>query len=177
MAAKRYTVAVDFDGVIHSYTTPYNHLDPTEVPDPPVPGAIEWLNEIRKDFEVIIFTTRGDHPARISAVQLWLAKWGYEDPWPTVTNQKLPALVYIDDRALRFDGSNFPTRKQIHRLIPWNKPQSRQWCTPGLDPLSVQDPAHWTTQETFPVRELGSFYRVCLDHLRQSTIVGTLKPR
>ena len=39
--AKKFTVAVDFDGVIHSYTTLW--FTASVIPDPPVPGAIEWL--------------------------------------------------------------------------------------------------------------------------------------
>ena len=35
------TVLVDFDGVIHSYTSPFT--TPDEIKDPPVPGAFEWL--------------------------------------------------------------------------------------------------------------------------------------
>lgn len=39
-----------------------------------------------------------------------------------VTHEKVPALVYIDDRGYRFDGSNFPSADDVHRqLIPWNK--------------------------------------------------------
>jgi hypothetical protein len=49
---ERYTVAVDFDGVIHSYASPWVNAE--TIPDPPVDGAIAWLNEIADDFEVVI---------------------------------------------------------------------------------------------------------------------------
>ncbi len=35
--------------------------------------------------------------------------------------RKPPALVYIDDRAWRFEGV-FPTADEVHRARPWNKP-------------------------------------------------------
>ena len=36
-------ICVDFDGVIHSYTSGWKGID--VIPDDPVPGAIEWLEE------------------------------------------------------------------------------------------------------------------------------------
>ena len=36
-------VCLDFDGVIHSYSSGWK--GPREIPDPPVPGAIRWIRE------------------------------------------------------------------------------------------------------------------------------------
>lgn len=120
---KRYTVCVDFDGVLHSYVTPWQaaHI----CPDPPVEGAIEWLNEIIEEFDVVVHTTRGDQPGGNAAVNIWLKEHGYRGPYLKVTSQKVPALVYIDDRGWRFDGTNFPTADEIHRARPWNKIEAR----------------------------------------------------
>lgn len=41
---ERYTVAVDFDGVLHRYDTPW--INAATIPDPPVDGAIEWLSRV-----------------------------------------------------------------------------------------------------------------------------------
>lgn len=38
----------------------------------------------------------------------------------TFPTKKLAALVYIDDRAFRFEGI-LPTGEEIHRMRPWNK--------------------------------------------------------
>lgn len=116
---KRYTVAVDFDGVIHSYTTPWAgaHV----CPDPPVPGAISWLNRMVTEFDLVILTTRGDQEGGNEAVLAYLREHGYTGPDLRVTSQKVPALVYVDDRAWRFTGDNFPTANEVHRAIPWNK--------------------------------------------------------
>ncbi len=115
----RYTIAVDFDGVLHSYVTPW--IDATTIPDPPVEGAIEWLNGIARQFDVVILTTRGKTDAARQAVCGWLRKHGYEGTFPEVTDRKVPALVYVDDRGWRFEGSNFPTADEVHQARPWNK--------------------------------------------------------
>lgn len=115
--SKRYTIAVDFDGVIHSYSSPW--VDHHVIPDPPVPGAIEWLNAILDKFDVVIFTTRGKTAEGAAAVGRWLIEHGGPEGL-TVTAVKPPALVYIDDRAWRFEGT-FPTADEVHRSRPWNK--------------------------------------------------------
>lgn len=116
---ERYTVAVDFDGVVHSYTTPW--IAAETIPDPPVEGAIEWLNEIGEWFEVVIHTTRAKTREGMVAVGEWLTKHGFVGQ-VVITDCKVPALIYLDDRAWRFMGpGSFPTREQIHRALPWNK--------------------------------------------------------
>lgn len=109
-------IAVDFDGVLNSYVSGWTGA--TSLPDPPIPGAIEWLEEMARSFEVIIFTTRGQYPEAKAAIREWLAKHGYRGPDLRVTNKKPAALVYLDDRALRFEGV-FPSKEEIHRARPW----------------------------------------------------------
>jgi len=139
------TVAVDFDGVIHLYSRGW--FDGT-IYDPPIPGALEALTELRTSYAVFVHTTR--QPV---AVAEWLVRqyegrvqcvteherpreettWRLTD-WPPinfppgnrwsvvgenvrrreqrtfwddqtkifVTNRKLPAVAYIDDRGIRF---------------------------------------------------------------------------
>lgn len=117
---ERYTVAVDFDGVIHSYTTPWERAD--IIPDPPVEGAIEWLLEIAKKFQVVIFTTRAATTAGRLAVLGWLRMRGVHVQEDEITSEKPAALIYLDDRAWRFEGpGTFPSAEQIHAARPWNK--------------------------------------------------------
>lgn len=108
--------------MLNSYVTPFEA--PGILPDPPVPGAIEWLNEIATHFDVAIHTTRAQSPHDRHQIWNWLTLHGADiglQHAAVVTNQKLPSLVYIDDRAYRFEGDNFPTRDQIYRLKPWYK--------------------------------------------------------
>lgn len=114
---RRYTICVDFDGVLHSYTSPW--VAPDVIPDPPVPGAVEWLNEIQADYTVVVFTTRGETPEGRAAVLEYLALHGADVDEVTVTaGPKPPALLYIDDRAWRFHG-RFPSAKTIRYARPW----------------------------------------------------------
>lgn len=135
----KYTVAVDFDGVIHSYTTRWQSAE--IIPDPPVLGALGWLAMIKKDFQVAIFSTRCADDACCAAVRDYLQRdhdrafdpaiggvidavqFGLGDDAERFiyTNEKVPALLYVDDRGYRFEGTNFPTAEEIHQLRPWNK--------------------------------------------------------
>lgn len=123
---ERYTVAVDFDGVIHQYLTPW--VNAHTIPDDPVAGAIEWLHTAIQKTDVVIFSTRCKTWRGRRAIRKWLQKhagmlwneapgfFGLEDI--RLSYEKPPALVYIDDRAWRFQGT-FPTISQIHQAKPW----------------------------------------------------------
>jgi hypothetical protein len=143
-----YTIAVDFDGVLHMYTTPWESAD--IIPDPPVPGAIEWLRDMRKKFRVVIFTTRGKTLQGRQAVKEWLDKYGLEGEAPfDVVAEKPPALIYIDDRGYRFSGV-FPTSDEIHRLRPWNKKK----FTGGMDESPL-----WKSKEQLVIPGLIEHWR------------------
>jgi hypothetical protein len=63
-------------------------------------GAAEFLDAIRvRGYKIAVLTTR----KRTDVID-WLARVGLLDKIDTVTNEKVPALVYIDDRALCFRG-------------------------------------------------------------------------
>jgi hypothetical protein len=125
---ERYTIAVDFDGVLHSYTSPW--VDAGTIPDPPVPGAIEWLFEMLQRFDVAITSTRNHQLGGKRAMRAWLKlhagtcwydQMGFRGLEEIAFPVKKPAaLVYLDDRAMRFDG-RFPTAQEIHEARPWNK--------------------------------------------------------
>lgn len=101
-------LCVDFDGVIHSYKSGWKGAD--VIPDPPVPGAMEWLREAVKVFRVAIFSSRSHQPGGLQAMHDYIAlnsQIGFRDPiegleWPT---EKPSAFLSIDDRGLCFNGS------------------------------------------------------------------------
>lgn len=114
-------VYVDFDGVINSYKTPFNGL---ELPDDPVPGAIEWLTDLLDHFQVFIYTTRLLEPKAERAIVQWLNDHGM--PMHLVdrigfTCIKRGAHVYIDDRTICYEGGAHPTVDEIDSFKPWTK--------------------------------------------------------
>lgn len=52
----RNTVVLDFDGVIHSYKSGWKGA--AIIPDEPVPGIKEVIDELRESFKVVIVSTR-----------------------------------------------------------------------------------------------------------------------
>ena len=118
-------ICVDFDGVIHSYTSGWKGAD--VIPDPPVPGAIMFLNRlIAMGYEVVIHTTRAsdDNPGGAEAIRAWFIRNDFLYS-VVITDRKMPAEVYIDDRALRFEGS-WPSDSQLEWAArPWNRPDRR----------------------------------------------------
>lgn len=122
------TIAIDFDGVIHAYSRGW--VDGT-IYDPPLPGALEGLRTIMAKHPVFVFTTRkpgqvmhwlGRHGFAATVEDrcgnCWrepslgcdscngtgrITFWDQRDVL-LVTNRKLAATVYVDDRALRFES-------------------------------------------------------------------------
>lgn len=122
----KYTICVDFDGVIHSYTTPW--IKPHIIPDPPVDRAIHWLWGMLRDFDVVIFSTRCKTWRARRAMRRWIQQHATPTQAPLLkalrySYTKPAALIYLDDRAVRFQGPRtFPSKDEIHRrYIPWNR--------------------------------------------------------
>lgn len=114
-------ISVDFDGVLNSYLTPFTTA--SELTDPPVPGAIEWLQSLIDKFNVNIFSTRCIEVEGQIAIANWLLRWGLSHESINLlhfTAIKHGASVYIDDRAWRFEGT-FPSCDELEKFKPWNK--------------------------------------------------------
>ncbi len=112
------TIAVDFDGVLHSYERGW--ADGTIYGDWK-PGAVAALAQLMQHHAVFIHTTR---PARQVARWIermsghgfecttrvprtsWFRPSGFWNERGTllVTNRKLAAIAYIDDRSVRFEA-------------------------------------------------------------------------
>lgn len=121
-------LCLDFDGVIHSYTSGWQGID--VVPDPIVPGALAFMLEALHHFDVVIFSSRSRNSQGINAMREWLKKeagntWyeslegpGIEDV--RFVTEKPAAIVTLDDRAITFTGV-FPAISQLQSFKPWNK--------------------------------------------------------
>jgi hypothetical protein len=107
------TIAVDFDKVIHAYSRGWQN---GVIYDEPMPGAFDALRKLREEYNVYIFTTRqpdgetveGDLEGPVvdgqhDAIRQWFCRHGGEDLANLpITNRKVIAVLYIDDRAVRF---------------------------------------------------------------------------
>jgi len=114
------TVVFDFDGVIHSYTSGWQGA--RIIPDPPVPGIYEALKEIHDaGYEVVVVSTRCAYVGGRWAIEGWLDKYGLSHLVDKVKKHKPPAIVYIDDRAICFDGKPENLLGKILAFKPWNK--------------------------------------------------------
>lgn len=117
----RKTLILDFDGVLHAYTSPWTSA--LEVRDGPVPGAFEFLTQAVDRYDVHIFSSRSATVDGREAMRVWFLAHGLPG-W--VLNQvkfpaqKPPAHLTLDDRALTFEG-RFPSFEEIDTFVPWNK--------------------------------------------------------
>ena len=119
MADRPPRIACDFDGVIHSYVSGWVE---GSIPDPPVDGAIEWLEETSKKCEIIIFSARLQDESNLTKVKRYLVDHGLStEALARLDFKPKPgATIYLDDRAWQFNGKNFPTVEEVKNFRPWN---------------------------------------------------------
>jgi hypothetical protein len=113
-------VAVDFDGVINSYISGWK--GPTET-DAPVLSAAESLKTLYgRGYKIIIFSTRANTQEGIDTIREYLRKHTKNNELADtieITDQKPIADMYIDDRAIPFNGDWEETLKRIEEFEPW----------------------------------------------------------
>ena len=111
-------VVFDFDGVIHSYTSGWCGV--SEIPDPPVAGIKDAISKIREaGYRVVVVSTRCAEPAGEQSVIDWLKR--QKISVDGVSSTKPPAVCYIDDRAICFDGDAETLLEKIREFKPWYK--------------------------------------------------------
>jgi len=134
---KKPILCLDFDGVIHSYSSGWQGAD--VVPDPPVDGALDFILDAREHFTVSIYSSRSSKQSGITAMQGWLMshmlkhsaegggprEFGSETIAEVIDSiywatEKPPAMVTIDDRALTFTGV-WPSMDALTSFKPWYK--------------------------------------------------------
>lgn len=121
---REYRIAIDFDNVVHSYTSPWSHA--ADIADPPLPGAIAWLERLTSEgAQVFLHTCRftQDYPQAAGflaadpvvvegAVRTWLQVHGLSAAaaarivmWAYAG--KPYADAYVDDKAIAFCGEYY----------------------------------------------------------------------
>lgn len=128
-------LCVDFDGVIHSYSSGWKGA--TIIPDPPVPGALKWLWKATEWWNVTIYSSRSKEEGATAAMRQWmidfsLHEFGPDHPMSTYpgpqpypidfATEKPAAFLTIDDRAVCFEGDwNELDPCDLLDFKPWNK--------------------------------------------------------
>lgn len=108
------TLMIDLDGVLNNYSK-YDEKFIPEIKE----GAKEFLDKLYKTdkYELILFTTRKSELA-----QKWLIEKEIDKYFKEITNIKKPASIYLDDRALKFNGDFNQTFEEIGNFnVYWKK--------------------------------------------------------
>lgn len=108
---KGQTVCVDFDGVLNNY----KGYDGDNL-GTPRPGAREFLEQLSKEYDVVVFSVR-----RYSKIIKWLTDYDLLKYVVNVTSYKPLAVAYIDDRAIRFNGNYNETLEELKDFKPYWK--------------------------------------------------------
>lgn len=98
---------MDFDGVLNEY----NGYEEGNLGEP-LSASKEFIRQLRKKYKVVILTSRPKEQ-----VIDWLNDNGF--PSMEVTNRKIPAVAYIDDRAIQFKGSYIQTIYEAINFKPY----------------------------------------------------------
>lgn len=110
----RKTIMIDLDGVLNNYTK----YEENYIPDIKE-GAKEFIEKLynSNNYELVLFTTRNEKLAND-----WLKKEKLDVYFKEVTNIKKPAYLYVDDRAVKFEGNYEDTLQDIEKFkVYWKK--------------------------------------------------------
>jgi hypothetical protein len=142
-------LCLDFDGVLHQYTSGWKGAD--KIPDPPVPGAKDFILAAMQTFQVVVFSSRShQHGGALAMAEYLVRKVGIPHgfiDWQSLVMQSLatfgqcqhlergqvmhprpiqfplnkpPAFLTLDDRAITFRG-RWPDPARLAKFKPWNK--------------------------------------------------------
>lgn len=109
-------ICIDFDGVLNTYTHWQGEDYLFEMKD----GCDEFLKKLSQTYNITILTTRKPH-----LVTKWLEKYNLQTYIKQVTNQKIPAIAYVDDRAIAFNGNYDKLFSDIINFVHYSKIQPK----------------------------------------------------
>lgn len=115
------TVVFDFDGVIHKYSKGWQGI--TNIYDEPVDGIKQVIEKLMKEYEVVIVSTRCAEIDGLKAVREWLQK--YNIKVTAIKKEKPPAICYIDDRAIAFNGNVNGLYQKIVSFENWIEKENK----------------------------------------------------
>ncbi len=101
MQDSKKTVAIDFDGVIHKYSSGWKGDD--IIPDGMVESSDFSIRLLRRKYNVVIFSCRAKTQSGKDAIKKWLDEHNIQVD--DITNIKPHAFIYIDDKGAKFNGN------------------------------------------------------------------------
>ena len=102
------TICIDFDGVLNNY----KGFDGDNL-STPRPGAREFLETLSKEYSITIFSVR-----RYTKIIVWLTKYDLLQYVHNVTSYKIPAVAYVDDRGINFNGDYDKVLQELKTFKP-----------------------------------------------------------
>ncbi len=128
----RKTIGIDFDGVIHKYSKGWQD---GKIYDGFMEDSLESIEKLLDNYNVFIFSTRSKHQIKnffdflndaptspiirfkYKIVPFWNGVFWNKEQIVGITNKKLAADVYIDDRAIKFKSWKQVNKEIKKRLI------------------------------------------------------------
>ncbi|MBQ2645434.1 hypothetical protein IJG14_07695 [bacterium] len=104
----RKKILIDLDGVLNEYSK--EKFNETYIPEIKS-GAREFVQKLNEEFDLYLFTSRN-----LLLASKWLINNDLDKYFKEVTNIKIPAYLYIDDRAMCFDGNYQNTFAKIQKF-------------------------------------------------------------
>ena len=101
-------ILIDLDGVLNEYGK--EKFDEKYIPEIKE-GAKEFVSELSKQFDLYLFTSRN-----LLLSSKWLIDNNLDKFFKDVTNTKIPAFLYIDDRTICFNGDYKDTFENIRKF-------------------------------------------------------------
>ena len=105
-------ICVDFDGVLNTYTKWQGEDYLFDMKE----GCAEFLEKLAQKYNITILTTR-----KPELVYEWLNKYNLQGYIKRVTDHKIPAVVYVDDRAVCFNGNYDEVYDNIINFVHYSK--------------------------------------------------------
>jgi len=94
-------IVLDFDRVIHSYTSGWQGMN--MIADPPTEGAVGAVNAyLDAGYQVAVLSSRSHHPGGIEAMKEWMRRYGFPVDRIAFLDHKPPAAISIDDRGWQY---------------------------------------------------------------------------
>jgi hypothetical protein len=107
----KHRIAIDFDGTICE-NGPF--VAANIIPYKPEPFAKEALIKLSEYFTIVIYSVRAQREEGVKAIASWMESHGI--PYSEITDKKEMAMFYIDNRAIRYNGSWKEVLKEIATL-------------------------------------------------------------